>query len=272
MNPLAERPIGVFDSGLGGLTVLKAIMTLLPEENTVYFGDSGRAPYGTKSPETVAKYSRQNIRFLLEQQVKMIVIACNTASACAYESVRDTSSVPVVEVVMPGAAAAVQLTKNNRIGVIGTRGTVDSEVYVRSIRRFADKETYIVQQACPLFVGLAEEGWWDNEIARRIAEEYLAPLREKRIDTLVLGCTHYPLLSKVIAGIMGPDVQLINAGNRVAAEARRTLVAAGLLNPGTMPAEHHYFTSDSVSHFQNLGGAFLAEPIKDARKIDIEQY
>ncbi len=272
MIPAAERPIGVFDSGLGGLTVLKEIMALLPGENLVYFGDSGRAPYGTKSPETVEKYSRQNIRFLLEQQVKMIVIACNTASACAYEAVKDSTGVPVVEVVSPGAKAAVQLTRNNRIGVIGTNGTVASEVYVRAIRRFADREIYIVQQPCPLFVGLAEEGWWENDIARSIAREYLAPLCQCQIDTLVLGCTHYPLLEKVIAETMGPQVKLVNAGSRVAAMVRQTLLDENLLNPGAKKAEHHFYTSDSVSHFQKLGGSFLAEEILDARKIDIEQY
>lgn len=271
MTP-AERPIGVFDSGLGGLTVLKEIMALLPGENTVYFGDSGRAPYGSKSPETIRKFSRQIVRFLQEQQVKMIVIACNTASACAYDIVRDIAGVPVVEVVSPGAAAAAQLTRNGRIGVIGTRGTVASEVYVRAIRQQAAADTIIVQQACPLFVGLAEEGWWDNAITRSIAAEYLAPLQMSQIDTLVLGCTHYPLLSRAISDFMGPDVCLVNAGSRVAEQVRQTLLADNLQNPGHQPAEHHYFTSDSVSHFQQLGGAFLEKTIGDARRIEIEQY
>lgn len=272
MMTACTRPIGIFDSGLGGLTVLKEIMKLLPGENTVYFGDSGRTPYGSKSPETVVKYSRQIVRFLQEQQVKMIVIACNTASACAYDIVRECAGVPVVEVVAPGAAAAAQMTRNGRIGVIGTRGTVASEVYVRAIQQAAEREVLILQQACPLFVGLAEEGWWDNAITRSIAVEYLTPLRQNQIDTLVLGCTHYPLLRDAIAEAIGPDVQLVNAGSRVAAQARQVLADADLLNPGQRAAAHRYFTSDSVSHFQQLGGTFLDEPIGDARRIDIEQY
>jgi glutamate racemase len=271
MRP-ADQPIGVFDSGLGGLTVLKEIMALLPAENTAYFGDSGRTPYGSKSPETIGKYARQIVRFLQEQQVKMIVIACNTASACASDIVRECAGVPVVEVISPGAAAAVQLTRNRRIGVIGTRNTVASEVYVRAIRQLAQPETLIFQQACPLFVGLAEEGWWTNEITRAIAAQYLAPLRKSQIDTLLLGCTHYPLLTAAIAEVAGPQVCLVNAGSRVAAQVRQTLAAENLLNSGDQPACHQYFTSDSVSTFQQLGGAFLEQTIGDVHRIEIEQY
>ena len=267
-----QRPIGIFDSGLGGLTVLKAIMTLLPQENTVYFGDSGRAPYGSKSPETIVKFSRQNMRFLLEQQVKMIVIACNTASSCAYETVRDSAGVPVVEVVAPGAAAAARQTRSGRIGVIGTRGTVDSGVYIRAIRQVAPAGAVIIQQACPLFVSLAEEGWWDHAITRQVAEIYLKPLLSQDIDTLVLGCTHYPLLSQIIADIAGPSVNLINAGNKVAGEVQRRLAGAGLLNAGGKPAVHDYYTSDSVSQFRLLGGSFLARPVENASRVDIERY
>jgi glutamate racemase len=272
MNPAAARPIGIFDSGLGGLTVLKEIMKLLPDENTVYFGDSGRAPYGSKSPETIGKFSRQIVRFLQQKQVKMIVIACNTASACAYELVRDCAGVPVIEVVAPGAAAAVAMTRNGRIGVIGTRGTVASEVYIRAIRQAANREVTILQQACPLFVGLAEEGWWDHAVTRSISGIYLEILRAGGIDTLVLGCTHYPLLVRPIADFMGPEVCLVNAGSRVAEQVRRNLREKDLLNPGGQSAEHLYFTSDSVSHFEQLGGSFLAEPISGACRIDIEQY
>ncbi len=267
-----QRPIGVFDSGLGGLTVLKEIINQLPQENTVYFGDSGRTPYGSKSPETIGQYARQIVHFLQEQQVKMIVIACNTASACASDIVRECAGVPVVEVISPGAAAAVQLTKNGRIGVIGTRNTVASEVYVRAIRQVATPEMEILQQACPLFVSLAEEGWWNTPITRAIAAEYLAPLQASGIDTLLLGCTHYPLLKDAIAEVVGPTVQLVNAGSRVAAEVRQQLAAAGLLNPGNQPATHSFYSSDSVSTFQKLGGAFLEQSISDARRINIEQY
>ena len=199
----AQRPIGVFDSGLGGLTVLKEIMALMPEENTIYFGDSGRTPYGSKSPETIERYARQIVRFLQEQQVKLIVIACNTVSACASDMVREIAGVPVVEVISPGAAAAAQTTCNNRIGVIGTRNTVASEVYIRAIQQVTGTDTVITQQACPMFVSLAEEGWWNNSITRAIAAEYLLPLLQSNIDTLLLGCTHYPLLSEAIGAVAG---------------------------------------------------------------------
>jgi glutamate racemase len=266
-----SRPIGIFDSGLGGLTVLKAIAALLPKEHIVYFGDSGRAPYGSKSPETIIKFSCQNVRFLREQAVKMIVIACNTASSRAYEAVRDSAGVPVVEVVRPGAAAACRLTRSGRIGVIGTRGTIESNVYIRAIQ-CSDAAVTVVQRACPLFVSLAEEGWWDGEITRSIAAVYLRPLLEQQIDTLVLGCTHYPLLSGVIAEVCGPAVTLVQAGQSVAAVVRQTLAGAGLLRTEPGAGHHTYYTSDSVDQFQILGSSFLAETVSDVHRIDIERY
>ncbi|MDW7655875.1 MAG: glutamate racemase [Bacillota bacterium] len=267
-----RRPIGVFDSGLGGLTVLKAVMAELPHEHTVYFGDSGRAPYGSKSPETVIKFSLQNVRFLIEQQVKMIIIACNTASSRAYEAVRGATDIPVVEVIGPGAKMAAALTRNGRIGVIGTRGTVDSQVYPKTIRRHAAKEVQIFQQACPLFVSLAEEGWWDRSVTREIAEIYLRPILESGIDTLVLGCTHYPLLSRIIGEIAGPQVTLINAGQPVARIAKQEMQRLGLCSGSTKAGQHTYYTSDSVDQFRELGSAFLAEPVDQASRIDIERY
>ena len=268
----AERPIGVFDSGLGGLTVLKEIMALMPGESTVYFGDSGRTPYGSKSPETVGRYARQIVRFLQEQQVKMIVIACNTVSACASEIVREIAGVPVVEVITPGASAAVQATRNHRIGVIGTRNTVASEVYIRAIIQVASPQTQIFQQPCPLFVSLAEEGWWNNSITRAIAAEYLAPLLQNGIDTLLLGCTHYPLLSEAISAVTGSGVSLINAGSRVALQVRQTLFDNDMLNTGELPVRHRFFNSDSVSRFHDIGSAFLDQAISDVRRINIELY
>jgi glutamate racemase len=268
----AANPIGVFDSGLGGLTVLKEIMAQLPGESTVYFGDCGRTPYGSKSAETVIKYSRQNVRFLLEQQVKMIVIACNTASSFAFETISQETGIPVVEVITPGAQAAAQATRNGRIGVVATRGTVDSEVYMRAIRAEASPDIQIFQKACPLFVGLAEEGWWDHPVTRLAAAEYLRPLQEQSIDTLMLGCTHYPLLSTVIADIMGPNVRLINAGSRVAARVGQILHAQDLLNPAGAQPRHDYFTSDSVRQFEQLGSAFLGQPVGTVRRVDIEHY
>ncbi len=285
----ANRPIGVFDSGLGGLTVLQAIHQRLPNENTIYFGDTGRTPYGTKSPETIIKYSQQISRFLLEHHVKMIVIACNTASAIAFEAVKAAVTVPVIEVITPGAQAAAQATRNDRIGIIGTRGTVNSGVYVRAARKavgkqlamaacclnepFRDAEKVsIIQQACPLFVGLAEEGWWDHPITSQVAAEYLKPLQDAQVDTLILGCTHYPLLSPAIAQIMGPDVSLINAGNNVAAEVESVLKTNRLLNSGEQPAQRDYYTSDDATEFQKLGSAFLRQPILAAGRVEIERY
>lgn len=268
----SERPIGVFDSGLGGLTVLKEIMSLLPHEHTIYFGDSGRTPYGSKSPETIIRYSRQITRFLQESQVKLIVIACNTASSHAYQAVSAMAGIPVIEVITPGARAAAQLTSNGRVGVIGTRGTVDSGVYVQAIHQQAGSATQISQQACPLFVGLAEEGWWDLAVTRQIADIYLAPLRQQEIDTLVLACTHYPLLRPVIQAAIGPDVRLVDAGSRVAAHVRDTLEAQGLLRGSDQPGQHRYFTSDSIEPFCELGGRFLGRTLDDVRRIAIEQY
>ena len=210
-----NRPIGVFDSGLGGLTVLKEIRNLLPTESIVYFGDSGRAPYGTKSKETVIKYTFQNIRFLLNQDIKMIVIACNTASACSIDLVKHSFDIPVVEVVEPGSVSAVRETVNKKVGVIGTIATVNSGVYEKAISRL-DPSIEIFQKACPMFVPLVEEGWWENDIAQRIAEEYLLSLKEKGIDSLVLGCTHYPLLHNTISKVMGEGVKLVSSALEVA--------------------------------------------------------
>lgn len=267
-----RRPIGIFDSGLGGLTVLKAVMAELPQEDIVYFGDSGRAPYGSKSPETVIKFSLQNVRFLIEQQVKMIIIACNTASSRAYEAIRTVTNIPVVEVIGPGAKAAASLTRNGRIGVIGTRGTVDSQVYPKAIRRYAATEVQIFQQACPLFVSLAEEGWWDRSVTREIAGIYLRPILECGIDTLVLGCTHYPLLSGIISDVAGPGVTLVNAGQPVARIVRQEMARLGLCSGRAEIGKHAYYTSDSVDQFRELGSAFLAEPVNHACRIDIERY
>ena len=271
-NALATRPIGVFDSGLGGLTVLQAINELLPNESTVYFGDTGRTPYGTKSPDTIIKYSQQISRFLLEKDVKMIVIACNTASAQAFEAVRSMVPVPVIEVITPGAEAAAIATVNQRIGIIGTRGTVNSGVYVRAVRAASHGDPVIIQQACPLFVGLAEEGWWDHDITSAIACEYLRPLKEAGIDTLILGCTHYPLLKLAIARVMGDKVRLINAGSKVAARVEAVLQDQGMLNPGLEPASHTFYTSDDTTQFQQLGSAFLDRPVQAAGRVDIERY
>lgn len=282
-NGDCASPIGIFDSGLGGLTVQKEVIRQLPYENTVYFGDSGRAPYGTKSKETIIAFAMQDTRFLLEKNVKMIVIACNTASAHAYKEIAALIDIPVVEVVRPGAVAAVKATKNGKIGIIGTTATVDSRVYVEAVREATLEEGEILangnrievfQQACPLFVGLVEEGWWDNDVAMRTALIYLKSLKEKGIDTLVLGCTHYPLLAGIIAEVMGGGVVLINSASEVAKTIGEVLRKNSIenTNTGVSEVERLFFTSDSEEKFKKLGSAFLNTAIENARKIEIEKY
>ena len=266
-----NRPIGVFDSGLGGLTVLKEIKKLIPTESVVYFGDNGRAPYGTKSTDTIVKYTFQDIRFLLNQDIKMIVIACNTASACSLKLVKDSFDIPVIEVTEPGAITAVNETKNKKIGVIGTVATVTSGVYERAINRL-DSSIEIVQKACPLFVPLVEEGWWENDIAFRIAEEYLEPLKKEGIDTLVMGCTHYPLLYNTISKVMGPDVKLVSSALEVTKVVRKILGEMDIMRDENVKPVYRYYTSDSVEKFEPLCSSILGKKINSAEKVDIEKY
>ena len=274
-------PIGVFDSGLGGLTVLKEMLLRLPNESTVYFGDSGRSPYGTKSRETIIHFAEQDAEFLLSKGVKMIVIACNTASSFAYEHLKTMSRVPVVEVITPGAMAAVRATRNGKIGVIGTLATVSSNVYDRALNDSAralrpDMEIEVFSAACPLFVGLAEEGWWDDEIAHLTARRYLDPLIESGVDTLVLGCTHYPLLKNAISEVMGKKVKLIDSAGEVVSKVIETLGSSGIANTGdesdAQTVFHEFFTSDSEEKFKALGSSFLGKEIENARKTDIERF
>ncbi|MCX7748635.1 MAG: glutamate racemase [Clostridia bacterium] len=266
-----NRPIGVFDSGLGGLTVLKKMMELFPGESLVYFGDNGRAPYGTKSKETVTKFTFQDVRFLLNQDIKMMVIACNTASACSYEAVTQAFDFPIVEVVRPGALAAVKETRNKKVGVIGTVATVGSGVYEKAIHKL-DSTIQIYQRACPLFVPLAEEGWWENDIAERVAQEYLIPLKEEGIDTLVLGCTHYPILEKTISKVMGDEVKLVNSAFEVAKLVNEITESNCMKRDENVKPVYRYYTSDSVEKFESLGSAFLGEKIYSVEKVDIERY
>lgn len=263
-------PIGVFDSGLGGLTVLSAIHKLMPSEDIVYFGDSGRTPYGTKSKETVLKYTFQDMNFLVKQGVKMIVIACNTASACSLKTVRQHYSLPIVEVVEPGSRAAVNATRNGKIGVIGTAATVASGVYENAVKNLLpDCEFHA--KACPMFVPLVEEGWWDNDISRSIAAEYLCDMKASGVDTLVLGCTHYPYLQKVIGEVMGDDIVLVNSALEVAKSVRDELDKNNLSASSDKVGKVSYFTSDSVDKFAALGSVFLGEEMKDVTKVAIDK-
>lgn len=266
-----NRPIGVFDSGLGGLTVLDEIMNLIPSESIVYFGDCGRTPYGTKSQEMVVKYTFQDIRFLLNQDIKMIVIACNTASAYSLELVKNNFNIPVIEVVQPGAKTAVRETKNKKVGVIGTDGTVSSGVYGKTINKI-DKDIEIVSKACPIFVPLVEAGWWNNDIALRTAEEYLLPLKKEGIDTLVLGCTHYPLLKGVISQVMGDEVKLVSSALEVVKVVKEVIKELDIARDEKVKPVYRYYTSDSVEKFESLGSLILRKEIRSVEKVDIEKY
>jgi glutamate racemase len=256
----STAPIGVFDSGLGGLTVAHAIMRRLPHESLIYFGDTARVPYGPKSPDTVRRYSREIAAFLLDQGVKAIVVACNTATAHALPMLRDELDVPVLGVVEPGARAAVRASKSGRIGVIATEGTIRSGAYVRAIRQ-ASPDAQVTALACPLFVPLVEEGWTHHDATRLIAREYLEPFVEQGVDTLVLGCTHYPLLKPLIAQVVGPDVRLIDSAEETAADTVRMLDERALASPSA-EGNYRFVASDDPQQFLALGQRFLGDAIE----------
>ncbi|MGE4283936.1 MAG: glutamate racemase [Clostridia bacterium] len=267
-----NRPIGVFDSGLGGLTAVKELMAQLPEESIVYFGDTGRVPYGTRSDETITKYVFQDIRFLLNFDIKLIIIACGTASSVALEKAQKEFDIPIIGVVYPTAVSAVGKSLSAKIGVIGTQGTINSESYTRVIKELTpDAQTF--SKACTLFVPLVENGYTENEVARLVAQEYLQPLKEQEVDTLIMGCTHYPLLEKTIAGIMGEKVTLVDPGAETVKYVKQLLKEKDMLVQPDASAEYRYFVSDSVENFSRLGSVFLGQEItQSVEKIDIEKY
>ncbi|MEO7457663.1 MAG: glutamate racemase [Gemmatimonadaceae bacterium] len=262
MSRVQDRsaPIGVFDSGLGGLTVAHEIMRQLPNESLIYFGDTARVPYGPKSPETVRRYSREIAGFLLDEGVKAIVVACNTATAHALPMLESELDVPVLGVVGPGARAAVKGTRNGHIGVIGTEGTIRSGAYVRAIHA-ESPDAKVTAIACPLLVPLVEEGWTDHDATWSIAEEYLEPLLSADVDTLVLGCTHYPLLKSVIGEIVGRTVRLIDSAEETAADTRRMLEEQGLASEPKTPS-YRFIASDDPQMFLRLGQRFLGDAIE----------
>ena len=224
------KAIGIFDSGVGGLTVLKELIKTLPQEDTIYFGDSARFPYGTKSPETIVRYSLEIASFLSSREIKLLVVACNTASAVALEALNQELTIPVVGVIEPGARRAVSVTRTGKIGVIGTEGTIRSGAYAKAIKRI-NPAVEVLTRSCPLFVPLAEEGWIENEVARLTARTYLRGLKEEGVDTLVLGCTHYPLLKGIIAEVMGEGVSLVDSGEETARTVTSILSQRELLRP-----------------------------------------
>ncbi len=266
-KPQQAKPIGVFDSGIGGLTVVRALMKRLPHENIVYFGDTARVPYGPKSPQVVREYTAQDTDFLVAHNVKLVVVACNTVSSVALDIVQKHARVPVVGVILPGAKAAVNVTKKKNIGVIGTLGTIASNAYTNAIRQF-DASVAVVGQACPLFVPLAEEGWLDHKATELIAREYLFPLKLQKIDTLVLGCTHYPLLKDVIEKVFEGTVALIDSGNAVATEVEELLDHMELRNPSSLKANMQFFVSDIPYKFTEVGERFLGQKLGRVRKAE----
>jgi len=255
-----DAPIGVFDSGMGGLTVVREIISQLPNESVIYFGDTARVPYGPKSPDTVLRYSREITSYLLGEGVKALVIACNTATAHALPALRREFNLPIIGVIEPGARAAVAATKTKRVGVIGTAGTIRSRAYEKEIRKLLP-DAKVTAQACALFVPLVEEGWVDTEPTRAIARNYLAPLVADEIDTLVLGCTHYPLMKTVIGNVVGREVRLIDSAYETARQAGEVLRNQELENTTPDQARYRFIASDAPDTFLGMGQRFLGSAI-----------
>lgn len=262
-----ERPIGVFDSGIGGLTVVREILAQLPAENVLYFGDSARVPYGSKSPETVTRFSIENTHFLLRRGIKFLVVACNTASALALPVLARRFEVPLIGVIAPGAREAVRRTRNKKIGVIGTTGTVGSRAYEKAIAEL-DPACRVEAVACPLFVPLAEEGWTDGDVPQRVARTYFEPLIGKGVDTVILGCTHYPILRPVIAEVLGGSITLVDTAQATVAEVRERLETLDLLRARKDAGDRRFFLSDVPARFSEIGGRFLGTPIEDLTWIE----
>ncbi|MCB9462133.1 MAG: glutamate racemase [Candidatus Eisenbacteria bacterium] len=266
----AAAPIGVFDSGIGGLTVVRQLLASLPGEDVLYFGDTARVPYGIKSKETVTRFSRENTQFLVRRGIKMLVVACNSASAMALESLRREFELPILGVIHPGATAAVRATRSGKVGVIGTQATVGSRAYDRAIAEL-DPRVEVYSRPCPLFVPLAEEGWIQGEVPERVAAEYLAPLLSAGIDTLILGCTHYPLLEATIQKVAGDGVTLIDTAVETVREVTELLQTEQLEHPaGTSPREvrREYFVSDVPAEFRKVGERFLGRELESLVWVD----
>lgn len=269
-----DAPIGVFDSGIGGLTVAREIMRQMPNEKIIYFGDTARVPYGNKSQETVTRFSEQIVRFLNTFQVKTIVVACNTASAYALDTLEKESQIPIIGVVKPGAKAAVEATRNGRIGVIATAATIGSKIYSKYITEL-NSDVTIHGKACPLFVPLVEEGLWDDPVTNEIARRYLVELIDIDIDTLILGCTHYPLIRTALGRIMGDRVTLVNPAYETAIELKAMLQKMDLLNeetPGLGSNQYEFYVSDKAEQFVRFANSIIKYGILSAKTIPIEKY
>lgn len=268
---MKNNPIGVFDSGLGGLTVLREILDILPNENIVYFGDTARVPYGPRSKETIIKYTFQAINFLISKNVKAIVIACNTATARSLELAQQHYDIPIIGVIEAGARTAAYTTKNKKVGVIGTEGTINSKAYELEIQNI-DKNIEIIGKACPLFVPIVEEGWSESEIAYLTAQKYLEELQKINIDSLVLGCTHYPLLTNTVSKVMGPEVMLVNPARETAKDLKEILIKSNLTREDDTNISYKYYVSDGPEKFAQIGQEFLKKAITGIEQIEIQKY
>jgi len=269
MSDLTHLPIGVFDSGIGGLTVARQLRRILPNENLIYLGDTARVPYGTKSPETVVRFACEDAQFLVNQKVKAVVVACNTVSAWALPALQKRFSTPVFGVILPGARLAVEKSRNLRIGVMGTQATIRSQAYTQAILA-ANAEARVFEQACPLLVPLVEEGWTSHSVTLSVLHEYLEPLLCKGIDTLVLGCTHYPLLKRSIRAVVGRHVTLIDSAESCAKYVREQLTALRLRSgPRARRTTLRPFVTDETARFEDLAARFLARPTEPAQKVEL---
>lgn len=268
MSEITEKPIGIFDSGVGGLTVYRAIERRLPHESLIYLGDTARIPYGTRSLETVQRYSFEDASFIISRNVKAIVIACNTASALASDFLRSKFDLPIIGVMRPGARRAVESTRAGRIGVIGTEATIASGAYQRAMLNIRS-DLKIFSQGCPLFVPLAEEGWTAHAVTQLVAQEYLGGLIENRVDTLVLGCTHYPILRPVIETVMGERVTCIDSGEAVAEDVANRLEEMGLARKSQQPRTEEFYVTDSAARFRRVAELFLGRPLESVEVVEL---
>ncbi len=258
--------IGVFDSGLGGLTVVKELIKKLPHEDIIYFGDTARVPYGTKSKESIIRFSKENARLLMKHHVKLIIIACNSSSSVSLHVLRRKFPVDIIDVIHPGARRAIEASKNKRIGIIATQATIHSGAYAKAVRSYK-KEVEVFSQSCPLFVPLAEEGWFKHSVSTQIAAYYLSGLKRARIDTLILGCTHYPLLKSTIQKVIGVNVTLIDSAQTVAKEVKDLIKKKKMENKNKTKGKYLFLVSDEPKHFQTLAKRFLGRAITDVRKV-----
>lgn len=265
-----DAPIGVFDSGVGGLTVVREIIRQLPSENIVYFGDTARVPYGTKSRDTIINYSEQIVHFLMTKQVKAIVVACNTATSYALDVLKEKIDIPIIGVVQPGALVAANTTKNGRVGVIATEATVGSGIYPSVIHGY-NPDIQVTQKACPLLVSLVEEGWTDDPVTDEVIRRYMDSLKKSGVDTLVLGCTHYPLLRKAIGRLVGDEVELVNPAYETAFSLRALLKKEGIYRETGEPA-YHFFVSDGAERFSKFANSILPVDLVPTRLVPIENY